>query len=443
MTDDSPRQRLLDYIWSYNAADRAAPRDHWRHFLQIIAVVLRDLAAGMLTLRAMSLVYTTLLSIVPLLAVSISVLKGFGVHDQLEPTLNTLLAPLGPNSAEISARMVGFVENMKLGVLGALGLALLIYTAISLITKIEAAFNYCWRLRGKRRLVNRVSNYLSLIMVGPVLMFSAVALTASLRNHRVVGWLDQLPYMTDVMHGVGKVLPFVLVIATFTFIYLVVPNTRVRWRSALYGAAIAGILWETTGILFANFAGGSTSYTAVYSGLAILLLFMIWLYISWLILLTGASIAYYHQHPERLQWRLPDGYMSARLREQIALQAMVDIGRAHDRGAGFAPSLETLAARQRADPELLERMLEALEGDGLLKQSADSTPRYLPAAAIDRIRIADILASARNAEDRGKSESWARDDAVGELLEGLRRGVESRLGERTLAEFIRQDEEPA
>ncbi len=122
-------EQLHRYIWSYNASD-ADPRLPWRHFLQIVVIVGRDLMDGMITLRAMSLVYTTLLSLVPLLAVSISVLKGFGVHDQLEPTLARILAPMGEQSAELSARIVGFVENMKIGVLGALGLVLLIYTAI-------------------------------------------------------------------------------------------------------------------------------------------------------------------------------------------------------------------------------------------------------------------------------------------------------------------------
>jgi membrane protein len=167
-------EQLRQYIWSYNAHDGEGVRSPWRHFLQIVVMVGRDLMDGMITLRAMSLVYTTLLSMVPLLAVSISVLKGFGVHDQLEPTLTSILAPLGEQSAEISAHIVGFVDNMKIGVLGALGLGLLIYTAVSLIQKIEAAFNYTWRLQNSRSLMQRFSDYLSVIMVGPVLMICCV-----------------------------------------------------------------------------------------------------------------------------------------------------------------------------------------------------------------------------------------------------------------------------
>ena len=313
-------QQIDQYIWSYNASDRDSPRSAWRHFLQIIVMTGRDLMGGMITLHAMSLVYTTLLSMVPLLAVSISVLKGFGVHDQLEPALTNLLAPLGEQSAEISSRIVGFVENMKIGVLGALGLALLIFTAISLIQKIEAAFNHTWRLQTSRNLMQRFSDYLSVIMVGPVLVFSAVGITASLGSHQIVAALNDLPYMSDLLYLLGKVLPFVLVIAAFTFIYMLVPNTRVRLRSALYGAIIAGALWQTSGILFTSFIGGSSKYTAIYSGFAVLLVFMIWLYLSWIILLVGATIAFYHQNPDQLKWKRSSGHLSARLRDQLALQ---------------------------------------------------------------------------------------------------------------------------
>ena len=115
-------ERFEQFVWRYNASDPDQPYRPLRHFLQIAVLVSRDLMGGMVTLHAMSLVYTTLLSMVPLLAVSISVLKGFGVHGQLEPALVNMLAPLGAEqSAEISARLVGFVENMQIGVLGAVG----------------------------------------------------------------------------------------------------------------------------------------------------------------------------------------------------------------------------------------------------------------------------------------------------------------------------------
>lgn len=431
------REQILTYIWDYDALDENSPRSAWRHFLQIMTLVGRDLMSGMITLHAMGLVYTTLLSLVPLLAVSISVLKGFGVHDQLEPALAGMLSHLGDRGPEVSARIVGFVDNMKFGVLGALGLAMLIYTVISLIQKIETAFNHAWRLHSNRSLMQRFSDYLSVIMVGPVLVFAAVGITASLGSSHVVEILNGLPYMSDLLHLLGKLLPYLLVIAAFTFVYLLVPNTRVGIRSALYGAVIAGLLWETSGMLFTSFVGGSTKYTAIYSGFAIMLVFMIWLYLSWIILLVGASISFYHQNPEYLVWQRREIRLSTRQREQLALQAMVDIARAHERRSALPPSLENLARRQRIPSALLLRVLDALKATGLVQLSADNPPHYLPGYAIERLRLAEIVRSARTLGNQEAEGVLYSDDNVTELLDGLESQLESFFGERTLAEFIR------
>ena len=431
-------ERLNQYIWSYNACDANGVRSPWRHLLQILTMVGRDLKDGMITLRAMSLVYTTLLAMVPLLAVSISVLKGFGVHDQLEPTLVRLLAPLGEQSVEISAQIVGFVDNMKIGVLGALGVALLIYTSISLIQKIESAFNYTWRLQQGRSLVQRFSDYLSVIMVGPVLIFAAVGITASLGSNQIVEFLNTLPYMNDLLRLSGKLLPYVLAIAAFTFVYLLVPNTRVKFGSAIYGAVIAGVLWQTSGILFASFVGGSTSYTAIYSGFAILLIFMIWLYLSWIILLIGASISFYYQNPELLQQDRIDFHLSGRLREQLALQAMVNIACAHDQRSELIPSLENLASYQRVPVVELKRMLDALQQDGLVQRSEQDPPLYLPGSSLQQIKLADILRSARKAEDNRQNNTCQSDTEVSNYLRGLEQALESHMGEESLGQFIQR-----
>ena len=430
------RQYISDYIWNRENGNGDTPLSQWRFFLQIMAVISRDLMGGMLTLRAMSLVFTTLLSLVPLLAVSISVLKGFGVHDQLEPTLVRLLEPLGEQSVEISARIVGFVENMKIGVLGAVGLSLLIFSAISLIHKIESAFNHTWRLQSSRTLLQRFSDYLSVILVGPVLIFSAVGITASLASNELVSVINALPYMSEVIRFSGKILPFMLVIAAFTFVYMLVPNTRVHLRSAFYGAVIAGLLWQSSGLLFTSFISGSTKYTAIYSGFAILLTFMIWLYMSWLILLIGASISYYHQNPERLKWNQPSMHLSARLREQLGLQVMVNIARVHNQQSEMQTTLENLADYQQVPAELLGRMLTALQADGLVTQSADVPALFLPGRSIHRISLADILRSSRYAEDDSQTDGFRSDEAVSKLLENIAEELEMSLGEKTLAGFL-------
>ena len=292
--------RIEKLIWGTPARPATPLQARGVRLVRTVLILVRDLALGQLTLRAMSLVYTTLLSIVPLLALSFSVLKAFGVHNQIQPMLLNLLAPLGDKGAEVARRIGEFIENMNVGVLGALGLALLLYTAISLMQKIEESLNFIWHIPHPRRLGERFSRYLSVLMVGPILVFSALGLTATVMNIDTVRELLAVDALGQVVQVVSRLMPYLLVIAAFTFVYLFIPNARVRFGPALIGGAVGGIVWQTAGWVFAVFVASSSKYAAIYSSFAILVLFMIWLYVSWLVLLFGASVAFYTQHPEYL-----------------------------------------------------------------------------------------------------------------------------------------------
>ena len=184
-------KRLDAFVWDDDLQKLTGLHRFLVFVLRVLHLLFKELMGGQLNLRAMSLVYTTLLSIVPLLAVSFSVLKGFGVHDKLEVLLYNLLTPLGPSGVEITDKIVTFVDNVRVGVLGSIGLALLIYTVIALLQKIEAAFNFVWQIENLRSFSQRFSNYLSVILIGPVLIFSAVGFTATVLNMEVAHRLSQ------------------------------------------------------------------------------------------------------------------------------------------------------------------------------------------------------------------------------------------------------------
>ena len=320
------KSHVTGAIWDVDVASLPAWAGWFVRLVRILYAVVRDLGDGMLSLRAMSLVYATLLSLVPLLAISFSVLKGLGVHyDQLEPRLLDFLAPLGEKGVEITEYIIAFVERVEVGVLGAVGLGFLVYTVVSLMQKIERSFNDTWQVTRHRPFAQRFSGYLIVLLIGPVLVFSSMGITASVMGSDAVAALTAIQPLGALVKLAGKLVPYFLIIAAFTSIYVFLPNTRVRVRSALVGAAVAGFLWETAGWAFASFILGSTKYTVVYSAFASLILFMIWLYLSWLILLVGASIAFYHQHPEFLTVRRGELRMSNRLRAKLALLAEYDV----------------------------------------------------------------------------------------------------------------------
>src|SRR5262245_30977822 len=275
--------------------------------LHVVIVGVEKFQDDLLSLRATSLTYSTLLSLVPFLAVAFSVLKAFGVQNQLEPALGGMLAPLGSEAIEITRRVIAFVDNQQVGVLGAVGVAGLFYTVVSLIGKIEDALNNIWRVRRPRSLGRQFSDYLSVVLVGPVVVFTALALTASAHSHWMVQRILEFKPLGVVVPLVTRVTPFVLLCAVFTFLYQFVPHTRVRLSSALVGGIVAGLLWQGAGAGFAAFVASSASYAAVYSSFAVLVLFLIWLNVEWLIVLVGAEVAYFHQHPGAIVSAHPAG----------------------------------------------------------------------------------------------------------------------------------------
>ncbi len=433
---DEVISRLKQIVWLTELTDLPGWRARVIRIARVLFAVVRDVAEGQLTLRAMSLVYTTLLSLVPLLAVSFSVLKAFGVHNQIEPLLLNLLTPLGDQGIEIANNIIGFVENMKVGVLGAVGVAVLFYTVVALMQKIEATFNYTWRVSSNRPLHQRFSDYLSVLMIGPVLVFSAMAFTGTMLKTEAVLWLSHMPVLGYLIESFTRLIPYALIIGAFTFIYIFMPNTKVKLSSAFLGALIAGALWETAGYLFASFVA-SGNYSQIYSAFATLMFFLIWLYVSWLILLTGASIAFYYQNPDYVSTPRRELALSNAMREQLALLLMAKIAKRYYQ-SGPPYSSKSLAVALQMPVDVVQRVLDALEQKDLLCQTNDKTPRYLPAQPLDEMKITEVLEAIRHAGEDShiNPERLPQDPDVGTIVDTLNQNLIDTLGSRTIKQMV-------
>jgi membrane protein len=432
------REFFLRDAWQIELSGLSPLRRRLVQSARVLFVLGREVLQGDLTLRAMSLVYTTLLSMVPLLAVSFSVLKAFGVHNQIAPLLNQFLAPLGPKGLELTGRIIGFVENVRVGLLGIIGLLFLFYTVITLIQKTEEAFNFVWRVRNPRPFSRRFSDYLSVILVGPVLVFSAIGVTASVMNFSVVQWLLTHETIGPIVLSLGRLLPYLIVIAAFSFMYVFIPNTRVRWRSALVGGLVAGVLWQTSGYLFASFAAGSMQ-NVIYSSFAIVLLFMVWLYLSWFILLFGSQIAYFHQHPQQIRLGRGRFVLSARLTEQAGLTVMYLVTERYMHGA--EPwAADALVERLKLPGDAVDDVLRVMVRHGfLICAGAVDNPVYLPARDPETIGVLEILRTLRQAgEDEYASEAFRLDvTAVNELLARAAGGAEPAFASHSIKDLVR------
>lgn len=390
---------------------------------------------GQLTLRAMSLVYTTLLSMVPLLALSFSVLKAFGIHNQLEPMLLNFLEPFGEKGTELAMQIVQFVENIGVGVLGSLGLVLLLYTVISLIQKVESALNFIWHVTSLRNLSQRLSGYLSVVMIGPLLVVTALGITGSVMNNSLVQQIVAIEPFGSLVIGLSKLVPYLLVIGAFTATYILIPNTNVKFRSALLGGIFAGVMWESVGWGFASFIVGSTKYAAIYSGFAIIILFLIWLYLNWLVLLLGASIAFYHQNPAYQASGNAHFSLGSHAREALALEILRLVGTAYQEGSKQW-TVENLVEQISLPMEMVNEILEKLLEQKLLTHAGDDTYYFVPGKDLQNMTIKEVLDAIRGERISNNEREAFADSSIVNLLNELDSLTDKHLANKTIKDLI-------
>jgi membrane protein len=374
-----------------------------------------------LNLQAMSLTYSTLLSLVPFLAVMFSVLKAFGVQNALEPFLAQMLQPLGADASVVTIKIISFVDNLRVGILGAAGMTMLFYTVVTLVAKIEDALNRIWRLPRSRTWSQRITAYLSVVLVGPVMVFTALTLTASAQSYWLIERLVQIGFVSYIFTLTTNIMPFVLFCGTFTFLYKLIPYTHVRLSSALTGGAAAGILWQLVGTLFAAFVANSARYAAIYSSFAIVIVFLIWIYVGWLVFLIGAEVAYFHQHPSAFVREALPGGQGHRFQEWLALSALIEITRRHlSQARPWQPT--ELAAGLGVSS--LDQLIDGFVRAGILLRSAEPEGVALarPPEAIAVKDVLDIVSDSAGPtiESTGPAAQLLlqRDQAVEKTLEG-------------------------
>jgi membrane protein len=427
---------LWNTVWAANLAALSPAHAGAVRVLRVGHMVIRELADGQLNVRAASLVYTTLLSIVPVLALSFALFKGFGVHHDLEPMLFNYLEPLGERGVELGHHLIAMVENVNVGKLGVAGLAFLLYTVARVVQKVEQALNYTWRVRAQRRFFERLSGYLSVAIFGPVFVFAAMFISGSLMNSSVVTEVIEFTHTGAVVTLAGKVVPYLLVVAAFTFVYFYMPNTRVRISSALFGALIAGFLWAVAGWAFASMVVGSTKYAAIYSGFAIVFLFIMWLHISWLILLMGGSVSFYNQHPEYLGLLTHELRFSSRVRERLTLLACFLIVQHFQ--YRLAPWTSVALARRLGVPlETLTQLLDALEKESIVVAVGGGSDAYVPARDPGTVTAREVLEVARSAGEgyQFRYENIVSVPVVDALCADVDAAVEQALGKRSMRDL--------
>lgn len=429
-----PLWRLLDRLLWGERAIGPSPLGVLLRVLRYPYAVLRDLSRGQVNLRAMGLVYTTLLSLIPLLAFSFAILKVFGAHRDLEPIVYEFFRPVGRSATELTAKVMEFADNVSSGIVGSVGLALLLWTLLGTIQKIEDSFNFLWRVEQPRSFGRRIAEYLSLLILGPLLLVVFLGLAHSAIQSAAMQTLAALPLMDRLMALGLALAPYAMVTTIFTGLYMFVPNTSVRIGPALVGGLAAGVLWAATGKLFTELVVYTTRLTVVYAGFAIIVAALLWTYLGWLILLVGVQLSFYVQNPAYLRLGLVELRLSSVELEELTLKVMYLIGAAHTRG-DVRWRVNTLARELGLPGIAISQVVAALERAGML--TANDKEQLVPARDIGHIRLRDILDVARN---QRSGHATPRDAVPVPTVDALRASLEhawrERCGERTLRDLV-------
>jgi membrane protein len=419
--------------WLFAAPTGHGVRDRFRKVAQYVYALLRDLLGGELNIHANGLVFATVLALVPLLAFSLALLKGFGAQRELQSMVYQFFQPMGSAAGEVTQRVMSFADRVRGGLLGSVGLAILIWTLLGTVKRVEDSLNFVWHVEHPRSFVRRTIEYLALLVIAPVLIGALVAMAKLTSANTSVQILTQLPLLSALARGVLAVTPAIVVSAVFAGVYALIPNTRVQFVPALIGGVAAGIAWTAIGRIFTAFIQVSTQLTIVYAGFAIFIAALVWIYLSWLILLVGAQLSFYVQNPSYLRIGLREPRLSHADTERLAFSVMYLVARSHLR-TGERWNVSRLAAELTMPGWAVSGIVRALESGGLLETTEQG---LLPGRDAGRIALHEILAIARGAKGVPGEDRSAAPAAVIQLCDELEAVWREHLGSQTLEAWVK------
>lgn len=393
----------LSVLWDREALARRV--DPYRDRRDIQAFAVRQLEALILTVhsvfddelmrRAASLTYYTLLSLVPLLAVGFALFDAFGGLSKLKQPLKEFIVDTvaAGRQAEIGAWLDQFIDNISAGAIAGVGVLVLFYSAVGLLTNIESSFNRIWGIDRDRPLHMRFAIYWCVVTLSPPLLGVSISFSAQLQSSAfATAVLQWLPWgLGNLVVVLGSAL---MVSVAFVLSYVIVPNTKVRLKYAILGGVLASILWNVTKALYIWLIAGSVKYSAVYGALSALPLLMIWLYLSWIIVLFGVTYTRISQTytAERMQTAPTLGQSAM---EHLAGHVLLEVARAFHRGEGSVTA-DALARRIGVTPALVHPLLRTLAGQRVVIEINHSEElAYVPGRDLDDLSLADVVRALR------------------------------------------------
>ena len=386
---------LVEDLWRIRLKDQPRHKSIFFKTLRVIVLSIREFGKDKCTLRASALTFYTLLSIVPILAMAFGIAKGFGLDRVLEDRVREQFQ----GQQEVLSQVITFARNMldntKGGLVAGVGVALLFWSVIKVLGNIEQSFNEIWGIKKPRKLARKFSDYLSFMLIGPVMfiMASSMTIAVSSKVEKILLGHAYLAFFLKPILISLRILPFGVLWGLFTFMYLFMPNGKVNVRSALLGGILAGTIYQVVQWAYITFQIGINRYNAIYGSFAALPLFLMWLQLSWLIVLYGAELAFAHQNVETYEFEQDC------LRISASFKRLVTLAIAHLCVKKFQQGMPPLKAAEishelQTPIRLVNEILYDLVGAGIfgeVKGDGDKEVAFQPAFDINKLTLQDTM----------------------------------------------------
>jgi len=383
------KRHFLEGIWVRNAADTPYLTRLWRGGCRLLYLIGFGFIKDQCIIRAAALTFTTILSIVPFLAVAFSISKGFGLQNSEK--MREWVLYLTTGRPEVADKIIEYIDRTNVQALGWVGVATLLFTVLSLVGTIEKAFNTIWHVNKGRSAWRKVTDFFPVIVFGPLILFVASSFNVSLQQQDMVSTLLSVETIGLLEAIFLKLTPYMLIIIAFSMMYAFIPHVRVKISSAVLGGALGGILWQLAQWGYIYWQIGAAKYNAIYGSFAQLPVLLIWLYISWIIVLLGAEVSYAWQNINTFVKQRYFGQATPLERQKIAVLMMVILAKRFYHGEPL-PSVESLSDALMAPSDLISDLFTLLQRAGYTVLTSDRGQEvYAPARSLDGVRVLDVI----------------------------------------------------
>ncbi|MGB0431332.1 MAG: YihY/virulence factor BrkB family protein [Bacteroidia bacterium] len=361
--------------------------------LKVIIISLKGFNENKNSIKSSALTFYTILSVVPVLAVAFGVAQGFGLEDKLEEQIRESFA----GQEEVMTKIIEFshksLTNVKGGLVAGISVLFLLWSVIKLLNHIENAFNAIWNLSKSRTFIRKLTDYITLILVGPVFIIisgsATVFINTTLQEFKTEGMFFE--YTSSFFLTLMQLAPFVLVWILFTILYMIIPNKNVKLLPAIAGGILAGTAFAFLQNGYVYFQIAMSRYNAIYGSFAALPLFLIWLQISWLIILFGAEVSHAVQYAEKLIFSMQNKGLSQRINKMLSINVLKEIALTFDKG-DTPHTLNSISEKLELPVHLVEQAIENLTLANLISliASSDSSNAYQPAVATKHLSLSYV-----------------------------------------------------